>query len=102
MCEECDQKIHNKGARKKHKRFPKNKIESFFVMTRSQDECDDSITTKVINQPLFSILENETNTSGEHEIEINNLDSSSETSKNATINPLTLQDASLPKAISTK
>lgn len=100
MCEECDQKIHNKGARKKHKRFPKNKLEPFFLMTRSHEECNDSIPTSAINQPLFSILENETNNSGEHEIEVDNLDSSSETYTNATVNPLTLQDASLPKAIS--
>jgi hypothetical protein len=102
MCKECNQKIHNRGARKKHKRFPKFKIEPYFLIDRRHPETEDSVPNVGIHQPLFTIDENVNNTSGDHNVDVNNIDNSSGSSKKSNINPLTLHDASLPQALSTK
>jgi len=52
MCEDCNKKIHNKGARLKHRRIDKDKLEPFFLMTHMPEENEDSVPSLIPDQPL--------------------------------------------------
>lgn len=93
-------KIHNKGARKKHYRFPKNKIEPFFLMNELHEEQRDQVPTIYSHAPLHSIMENEDSNSREHDLDSQSINDSSDqlsTPKNLIIkDPARLQQKSLP------
>lgn len=57
-------KIHNKGARLKHKRINKNKLEPFFMIKHLDEEIEDSVPSVIAHQRLDSIQEKESADSG--------------------------------------
>lgn len=95
-------KIHNKGARLKHKRIERNKLDPFFLLNQLNDENEDSVPSLLTQQPLDSILEKETTSSGEHEVETQHITSSLDSSKLSATYVLPFPNASAPQALSTK
>lgn len=95
-------KIHNKGARLKHRRVERNKLDPFFLLNQLNDENEDSVPSLLTQQPLDSILEKETTSSGEHEVETQHMTSSIDSSKLSTPHALPFPNTSAPYSLSTK